>query len=337
MKRIYLFCDPRSLNEATIYYNDIVRRGLDASIGCKQFMVVHSLCDIKKPDYIYTMTHHFFVLAKLRFPKARTICWFQGVGYEEAKLNRPWWKQLLFKFDEWFTVKNADYILFVSEKMKDYYREHYGYKGNNYTIIPCYNLQQSELFTIKQYDTPSFAYAGGVSIWQSVDTILDVYAIIEKEIPKASLTLYCKTSPELHKMIDKRGIKNVEIKYVPLDSLQDELHKHKYGFILREKNWVNAVATPTKMNSYLASYMIPIFSDGVDDFVKNIKLGEFTLCAQTPLRPRLIADEIVKFEKEAHEFSNYKKIVDVVFDNHYNDAEYILSISKGINVTFLGK
>ena len=323
MKKVYLYCDPRSLNEATIYYNGIVRAGLEKAIGEFDFIVVNSLGEIRKPDIIYTITHHNFVKSKLRFPFTKTICWFQGIGYEEAKMNRPKWKWPLFKFEEWMTVHLADYILFVSEKMKDYYRQYYGYRGDNYTIMPCYNLRQSDYFNIKQYENPTFAYAGGLSKWQSIDAILDVYSIIEKHISNASLALYCKRTPELEQMINERGIRNVIILYVALEQLQDELHKYKYGFILRERNWVNLVATPTKMNSYLASYVIPIFSDGVDDFVKNINLDEFTLCAHTPLEPKKIAEQIIKFGRQPRDYRFYKTLVDNVFDSHFNDLKYI--------------
>lgn len=323
MKKVYLYCDPRSLNEATIYYNGIVGQGIEKAIGKFEFIVVNSLSEIKRPDIIYTITHHNFVKAKLCFPFTKTICWFQGVGLEEAKMNRPKWKWPLFMFEEWVTVHLADYILFVSEKMKDYYREYYGYKGKNYTIMPCYNLQQSDVFDLQQYERPTFAYAGGLSSWQSIDTILDVYAIVENSIPNATLALYCKNSPELERMLQERGIKNVKVLYVELEKLQEELHKYKYGFIIREKNWVNLVATPTKMNSYLASYMIPIFSDGVDDFVRNINLGEFTLCAHTPLDPKIIAGQIIDFEKQQRDYMSYKPLVDNIFDCHYNDFKYI--------------
>lgn len=323
MKKIYLYCDPRSLNEATLYYNDIVRRGLEQAFGEMDLVVAHTLKEIKKPEYIYTITHHYFVMAKLRFPFAKTICWFQGIWYEEARLNRPRWKWPICKIEERFTVHNADYILFVSEQMREYYTQFFGYKGNNYTIMPCYNLHRSNSFGVEQYQKPTFAYAGGLSPWQSVDVLLDVYAFVEKSIPGAFLTLYCKSSPALQNMIDERGIKNYRILYVPLDSLQDEMHKHKYGFILREKNWVNLVATPTKMNSYLASYMIPIFSDGVNDFVRNINLGEYTLCANTPLVSQEIAEMIIRFENMQHDYNEYKAIVDKVFDKCYNDTKYI--------------
>lgn len=326
MKKVYLFCDKRSLNEATLYYNEIVRKGLERAIGDIDFFVVDNLHEIKKPDYIYTITHHYFVLAKLRFPFAKTICWYQGIGYEEAKMNRPKWKWPLFKFDEWFTTRKADYILFVSEQMRDYYKQFYGFKGENYTIMPCYNLQQSHRFDVEQYKKPTFAYAGGLSVWQGVNVLLDVYSIIEKNIPDAFLTLYCKATPALQQMIEKRGIKNYKIFFVPLDTLQEELHKHKYGFILREKSWVNLVATPTKMNSYLASYMIPVFSQGVDDFVKNIKLGDFTLCAKTPLEPQGIANQILDFEKSEHNYVEFKELVDEVFKKHYNDENYLSKI-----------
>lgn len=338
MKKVYLYCDPRSLNEATIYYNGIVRAGLEKAIGEFDFKVVNALKDIKKPDLIYTITNHFFFKSKLRFPFTKSICWFQGVGYEEAKMNRPRWKWPLFIVEEWFSTHFADHIVFVSEMMRDYYIRYYGYKGNNHSIMPCYNLKQSDYFDLQQYDKPTFVYAGGLMKWQSIDAILDVYALVERNIPNATLTLYCKNTPELEEMIRERGIQNVKVLYVALEELQDELHKYKYGFIIREKNWVNLVATPTKMNSYLASYVIPIFSDGVDDFVKNINLDEFTLCAHTPIEPKIIAEQIIIFEQQHRDYMSYKTVVDNIFKRHYNDLKYIDMIGDAVLKTLkIGK
>ena len=112
--------------------------------------------------------------------------------------------------------------------------------------------------------------------------------------------------------------------------MQDELLQYKYGFILREKNWTNEVATPTKMNSYLAAYLIPVYSDGVDDFKRNIRLGEFQLMTETPLDAQKTADMIVKFEKTKHDYESYKKIVEETFERHYNDDKYKALIIEAI-------
>lgn len=327
--KAYLYCDVRSLNEATLYYVGLVESCLkDAGYECKRAL---NLSDINKPDLIFTITMVYYTKAKIRFPFVKTISWIQGLGFQEAKMTRPLWKWLPHLISEAITIYSADLLLFVSEKMRDYYKTSFGYKKSNYVIMPCYNLKLSSFFNLDKYNKPTFVYAGGVTKWQSIDSILDTYSLVEQQIPDASLTLYCKDSAWLRNELAYRGIKNFEIKYVSVTTLQQELLQFKYGFILREKNWVNMVATPTKMNSYLAAYVIPVFSDAVDDFVKNIKLSDYTLCAHTPLEPQKIAEQIIEFEKKTRDYSLYKSIVDKVFDVHYNDSKYIDMIGGEIS------
>lgn len=332
MKKAYLYCDKRSLNDATAYYVNLVNdclhsRGYD-------IQTVHQLKKIKHPDLIFTITDFNFVKAKLKFPFIKTLNWSQGVGLEEAKMTRSWWKWFPFWLFEQTTVLLADMHLFISEKMYEYYHKYYCYKGNKHVIMPCYNLHLGKSFNVSKYLTPSFVYAGGISKWQSVDVLLDAYALVESQIPNASLTMYCKERDYIIAEACKRGIKNICVKYVPLELLQEELQQYKYGFILREKNWVNYVATPTKMNSYLAAYLIPVFSDGVHDFSLNIALGDFTIRAKTPLDSNEIAKQIITFEKEEHRYEQYREFVERVFDKHYNDTYYkkrIISKLKELN------
>lgn len=329
-KIAYLYCDSRSLNEATVFYVGIVEECLkDYGYTLKK---VTRLSEIKRPDLIFTITHSYFCLAKLRHPFVKTIMWIQGLGIEEAKMNRAKWKWPLFYITELFSVRNADFVLFVSERMREYYVSEFGYKGTNYVIMPCFNLLYNEKVDYSKFKNPTFVYAGGISAWQSIDKILDVYAEIEKILPEAKLTMLCNDKGYLEEEIRKRAIQNYEIKFVPLEELQNELEKYKYGFIIREKNWVNEVATPTKMNSYLAAHIIPIYSDGVNDFERNIKLGEFTLMAKTPLNPKEIATTIVAFERELHNYELFIPLVKEVFDNHYNVKTYKLQILKKIKV-----
>ena len=327
--KAYLYCDVRSLNEATLYYVGLVESCLkDAGYECKRAL---NLSDINKPDLIFTITMVYYTKAKIRFPFVKTISWIQGLGFQEAKMTRPLWKWLPHLISEAITICSADLLLFVSEKMRDYYKQSFRYKKSNYVIMPCYNLKLSSFFDLEKYKKPTFVYAGGLTKWQSIGAILDTYTLVEQQIPEASLTLYCRDSAWLRGELAHRVIKNVEIKYVPVANLQQELLQFKYGFILREKNWVNLVATPTKMNSYLAAYVIPIFSDAVDDFSKRIKLDEFMLMTDTPLNPSKVAEMIISFENKKVDYEKFKIYVGRIFNEYYNDEIYKKEIINGIN------
>lgn len=336
MKKCYLYCDPRSINDATNYYCGLIKQSLE--IKGYQYEIAHNLSVLKDANVIFTITELYFFKAKLRYPTKKHIYWAQGVGAEESKMTmkvaKDYFRYYFRLFSEPLAVKLSDLLFCVSERMVEYYKETYGLKDRGQIVVmPCYNLRLSNSFNEKQYDNPSFVYAGGASIWQGVDLMLDVYRNIEKEIPSSRLTLLTKDKDVFTKKIIERGIKNFDIKYIGVSELQNELHKYKYGFILRDSNIVNQVATPTKMNSYLSNYLIPIFSTTVDDFNRHINLGEFSIKIQYPLDSELIANEIIKFETESHDFSKYKQFVENVFEEHYNDSVYLSEIKKKIERT----
>ena len=85
MKKAYLYCDKRSLNDATNYYVGIIKeciieRGYE-------FHTTHKLSEIKSPNLILTLTEGFYFYAKMRYPFVKTIYWAQGVDAQEVKMN----------------------------------------------------------------------------------------------------------------------------------------------------------------------------------------------------------------------------------------------------------
>ena len=329
MKTTALYYDPRSLNDATRFYVNIVKEVIEERGD--SFTFTTSLKDLKNVDVIFTITGRYFVNAKLRYPFKKTIYWAQGVAAEEAKMaNYGRFSYIMRYLFERSAVKHADLLLLVSKRMKEYYSHTYGYRGENYIIMPCFNQSLSSDFNPEQYKNPTFVYAGGASIWQGVDLMLDVYKDVEDSIPEAKITILSNQKDQFMQKIGVRDIKNYEIKYVKLEEMEAELHKHKYGFILRENHIVNNVATPTKMNSYLSVYLIPIFSDAVCDFAENIKLNEFTIMANCPLDNKTIARQIIDFENNTHQFDGYKGLVESIFDSHYNVNKYKSEISDAL-------
>lgn len=336
MKAYLYYCEKSSLNDATNYYVGIIEKGL----ARKNVSLVKTMKskDLVDADIIVTITVKAFFKAKCKNRNAKTIFWSQGVAPEEAIMNEKTLHNLYRFFCRFvlsfFALHFADVIFLVSEEMRKHYRKMYLCRLNNVIIMPCYNLPPSTYFHLEQYNAPTFVYAGNAAAWQGVDLMLDVYALVEREMPNASLMLLSRNEKVFKDKIAIRGIKNYNIKYVSMDCLQDELHKYKYGFILRNNHIVNRVATPTKMNSYLSNYLIPIFSNTVDDFNRNIELGEFTIKAQYPLDAKVIAQQIIDFENTPKDFRKYKANVDSIFKNHYNDEVYLKIIDSKIKHWF---
>lgn len=317
---IAFFLPPKTMNEATIYYVDILKKGfIEAGYDVVQ---IESLSQLIKFNKIFVMSAKWCFIVKTLNPRARIITWLQGLGAEEALMTRnSIIRKRLWNCVEFFTMKFSWFNIYVSERMHEYYKETYKISDKNYFIMPCFNKRlNSEAFNvIGKYESPTFVYAGGLDKWQCIEQTLELFSLVEEELPNASLTLLTKEKDKANELVKIYKIRNYSISFVSLEELDDELRKYKYGFLIREDHIVNNVSTPTKMNSYLANGIIPIYTNVIDDFEK-ISLG-IELNSET----QGWLDEILKYEDN---FSTvkaelFRKEVERVFSQYYNEANYI--------------
>lgn len=334
--KIIFYYDERSLNDATLYYIKLIEKA-SFFLGIEMCYCT-KLNNVSKGDVLFTITEKYFCMAKLRYPFHKTIYWAQGIGPEEYLVVgnntlKYWYKTII----EFISVKYSDVLFAVSNKMVENFKKKYRYDKPNYIVMPCYNLNYIlglAISTKERYKQPSFVYAGNLAAWQCVEETLQIFKRFQESISNASLTLLVKEKEEANVLINKYGLKDVELKYVSLDDLQNELTKYKYGFIIREDTLVNNVATPTKMNSYLASAIIPIYTDAVDSFVENITLGEYTLCLESNSSIDKKAQAILDFEKKIIETSEFDKRIQSVFATYYNNEVYLKQIESKLRSVF---
>lgn len=332
--KIIFYHDRRSVNDATLYYIKMIEQAAnDEDIA---MFYTTKLTNVQKGDILFTITGNFFCMAKARYPFHKTIYWSQGVGPDEYLLmpNASRLKFLVKKYIDYCAINYSDLIFLISNKLREHYADNYAYHKNNFLVIPCYNLNYITGIPVKtatRYDTPTFVYAGNFAKWQCIEEMLQIYTCIESALPTATLTLLTEETIQAEAFIVKYKLKNAVTKYVQLTDLQTELTKYKYGFLIREDNIVNNVATPTKMNSYLASAVLPIYTDAIDSFVENIKLQEYNLCLNStdPIAGQAAA--IISFEKT--------RIIDPqvlddllisIFTDYYNDAHYTGEIRSAL-------
>ena len=327
MKRITLYLDPRSLNDATSYYINLLKRA-STELG-HNFKISKNIFDIKSTDVIMTITTNHFIKGLLYRPFSKKIFWSQGIDPEESMMRENnLLKYYLKSFIEYIVLSLPSFKLFISRAMLNHYEQKYNFADKNYMIMPCYNLNYNEPFkkNLKRYQNPSFVYAGSLSIWQNIEETLQIYKFIEDKIHNATLTLLTKENEKATDLIKKYDIKSANVKYVDLKNLNDELLKYKYGFLIRKDNLVNNVATPTKMNSYLASGLVPIFTNAITDFKDNINLNGFSLRMRSGSSIKEIGEKIIDFEDSKIDFSDFDIEIKKVFNEYYNDNKYIEQI-----------
>ncbi len=318
------------MNEATIYYVDIVKQGfINAGYIVKQ---TETLTDLRGQKKIFVMSAKWCFIVKLLHPYAKIVTWFQGLGAEEALMTKnSLLRKRLWNCVELFSMKFSWFNIYVSERMHKYYKDTYKIKDQNFFIMPCFNkkINLNAFDYPDKYNTPSFVYAGSLDKWQCIEETLALFSLIEKNIQNASLTILTKDQDKAKKLVNKYSIKNYKVDFVSLADLDAELIKYKYGFLIREDHIVNNVSTPTKMNSYLANGVIPIYTNVISDFTKNIKpyedFVELNCCDSIADWANVIFSYNMEVDKK---FDIIKNKIQDLFFSYYSKEYYISELSK---------
>ncbi|PUV22965.1 hypothetical protein [Sphingobacterium athyrii] len=326
--RVVFYLPKGALFEATAYYCDLIKSAVKNIEEINEVLYAESIDEIHSEDIVVTIRINdpFIVSGKCR----KVIHWFQGVAPEERIMMGKGSLYSRFAATKYFLMelillRKPVFFFFVSQAMKEHYAKKYKTDLNERSaIMPCYNIPLNiDSFMVEgKYSTASFVYAGGILNWQCVRESLEVYKAFKQYCPKATFTILTKDSGRANKLIKEVDVSGVFVKFVPLESLQEELGKYKYGFILRKNHIVNKVSTPTKMNSYLSAGVIPIYTTAVADFDRNIDLGNFELKFDS-LNVDSIVTKLLEFEEKSIDcnliFQTFKK----VFQQYYDDVKHI--------------
>ena len=194
-----------------------------------------------------------------------------GISPEESFMrHKSRLRYMVLSSIEWLGLQFADFSVFVSGAMLKHYERKYRIKFANYYIMPCFNEEIDEAsFNISgRYKDNVFIYAGSLSTWQCFEKTVEVYKYIEERVSNTFFRVLVKETEEAREILKSFHIKNYSVDYVPVNKLNEEMKKAKFGFCLRENVKVNRVATPTKLSNYIANGVIPIYSKYLVDFKK---------------------------------------------------------------------
>jgi len=301
--------------------------------------LVSGMDDIEKTDIVVTTT----VLDALKvivLKRARFINWYQGIIPEESYLrHKSRVREKIYDILESLTLKYSSLNIFVSHSMLEHYRNKYGYKRDNYFILPCFstNINRESFMHPAKYSNHIYAYVGGLSKWQCIDTILKVYKIIEEECAEARLKIFTEEIDRAEALAKETGLKSYSIKYVKNDDLPNELTGVKYGFLLREHSPINYVATPTKMSVYMSNGIIPIMSDAIGDFNKAFKDIQNKIIINIEDDCGKTAKSIIEFDNTEVNPEDILNEYEKVFNTYYCREQYENNLNELLLNTFVKK
>ena len=312
-------------NVTEYYYGIILSAVRNKGIPCKEL----ERCDFKtartipKEDYVLATTLKSFIILYL-LGRRKFIYWYQGITPEENFLMfKSRWRYLLYSFLEKLSLKTVKYKIGVSEYQFEHFEEKYKIKIDMSTvfIMPCFNSELNEISfkTPEKYEKNVFCYAGGTQAWQGFDKILRIYAEIEKKRDDVFLKIYSKDIDSAKRMIEEVNLKHYSVGCVPQSQMDNALADCKFGFIIREDNIINNVATPTKLGTYLANGVIPIFSSSIKSFADLANVYQYLCCVDENNVISKIEDAI----SMNVDCKTIQQEYECVFNKFYNKEEYV--------------
>lgn len=226
---------------------------------------------ISKNDWIVVANPSEIVNLRLHGYK-KLILWIQGVAPEESFMNNQSKSSKIFlELIEQLALKYSKFTFMVSSAMKHHYEKkyHFDFK-DNYFIMPCFNTTiDSSSFTYpNKYSSNIFTYVGSTAAWQCFRETVELYKLVENQLPNSMLKLYTGDQDLAENVCKEYDVRNYSINFVSPQQLTEELKACKFGFVIREDNIVNNVSTPTKLSSYMASGVIPIVTSAIKDFAE---------------------------------------------------------------------
>lgn len=308
----------------TRYYIDILRKAIERK--GERVVYIKELKQTNKKDIVIvpTVVEALQLLIKGR---KNVIVWMQGVLPEESYMkHKNKLRKNVLEFIERYVLRRAKFIFFVSNKMKIHYENKYNIDfTGRYFVMPCFNteLNKESFYPLDKYKKNIFTYVGSLSVWQCFEETIEIYKMIEK-IFSCELRVYTVEIEKAKKILKEAGVVNYSVKYVTSDKLVDELKDVKYGFVIREDNIVNQVATPTKISTYLSAGVIPIFSKCIEDFNVLANKMKYVIPLEDKGNIRKIEEFIQKNIKPNEIYNEYQSI----FDTYFSEEKYIEKISK---------
>jgi len=244
----------------------------------------------KEAEYIWTSD--VFSIWKAILPKVflkkKIISWFQGIIPEESYLrNKSKLRFIILSTLEKLALKCTSKYVFVSEAMVVFFENKYKLKikTGDYCFVPCF----SEL----KYDPSekkiknSFVYIGGLSEWQCFDKILVIFLQIQNSIPNAIFHIITPSIETAQRKVtelfeNKKHIKIYQVK--DRSSLSIILSRFEYGFLIREDNPINKVASPIKFAEYLSCGVNVIMTDSISHLSKLVRFHNAGIILDKSLR-----------------------------------------------------
>ena len=171
----------------------------------------------------------------------------------------------------------ADEICCVSHNLKSQLSKIFIRKRHIY-VFPCLISNMKErVRSHHSYsnETYNFVYLGSISGWQKFEEAADLYKLYSAH-NDSTFTVITKDKIKAREILVKKGL-NAEIKSLSNAGVLADLGNYDFGFLLRDNNLLNHVASPVKYLEYLSCGVIPIMNYGIGDYSNEAKVNNIAI------------------------------------------------------------
>lgn len=305
-------------------YLDIIKIALE-EIGFKCEYIDSIIGISKKAIIVFPMgtdAFRFFIKGYRKI-----VLWQQGATAEESFLrHQSKLRYHILNSIDCFIMKKAKFIFFVSDNLRRYYEEKASCSFENKSyLMPCFNEEyDSSVFEKKNYNKKNFSYVGSLDLWQCFEQITVLFSKIEAVFPEASIKVLTNQTEDAKRILGELNIKNYCVKSVPKEQVKYELLDVNYGFIIRDDIEINRVSTPTKISSYLAAGVLPIYSICLQDF-SRISRNKKTFC---PVDRDVNFDRIKQYLETYKDSQQVEYEISEIFSTYYSKDFHIKRMVK---------
>lgn len=174
-------------------------------------------------------------------------------------------------------VKRSDKVMCVSRSLCEYIAKRHG--SIKAAVVPCcvdqeqFRFDASSRVEIRRMigvkpDSIVLAYAGGLSHWQRIDDIAEVFGKLKKLSDRFNFIVLSNEPDKAKRKFGRVVGDQTQLTTigVPHRDVAKYLSAADVGIILRDDTLMNQVASPVKVAEYLACGLKVLLSTGVGDY-----------------------------------------------------------------------
>ncbi len=291
------FLKPGNIRKATnmLRHDSKVKVFVIPSIPTSHFVVLAKVSNVINAFILYLISKIFgieaihahgtviaysAVLLKKLGSKVRIItdvhgCVSAEYKYESESYEEKWvhWLEEIEKR----VIHESDEVIFVSDRMKDYYQNLYHNIFQNTHLINCacnsnpmvpLPMRENKRKELNLEDKIVFVYLGSFRKYQMAEETVNLFIEIKKQIESAHFLILTSHQKQFMQALSLAGVKDIDytITSVRQEEVPNFLCAADFGFLLRENSIVNMVASPTKYAEYLMSGVPVIITNNIGDY-----------------------------------------------------------------------